>query len=368
MKCLHDYIGVKNCGFAPSISGMYLQDLPGMDFAQMDAIANADQTSFSGVWSDVQSRSERRFRNDVIGKISGFDTKYKLRQITQTVDLGNIVDTTSITPIGALRRGHTIELNEKGAQCVCSNMQLIYIQSVRFYSTAAGSQTLYVTDIDLHSDIFSKVFTAVIGWNVINVEQEFEVTRLSVNVDTTALATVKLDMSQLFLGDVFQSPEYVCAECSGGWSGSYAWFNWGCSCTAICQSYQINDGDTTGSTENYSDINSFGISTVYSIKCTYNNIVCNNKQHFAQAYLYVLGIELLTERIYSSRINKWTTVDLKRAVELRSELEIEYRGGVKNDKSLCEGLLNTIIYGVDLNLNDCCISTDAPIRMAEPIF
>ena len=162
MLCLLDYVGIKNCGFAPSDSGIYLQDLPGMDFAQLDAIANADQSSYAGVWSDIQKRSIRRFRNDVIGKISGFDSKYKLRQIAQTVNLGNSIDASSLTTASATRRGHTIELNEIGAQCVCSNMQLIYIQSVRFYSTVAGAATLYITDIDLHSDVYSKAFTAVI--------------------------------------------------------------------------------------------------------------------------------------------------------------------------------------------------------------
>ncbi len=369
MQCLYNYIGIKSCNFAPSDSGIYLQDLPGMDFEQMDAIANADQSSYAGVWEDVQKRAIRRFRNDVIGRISGFDSKYKLRQVAQTVDLGNVVDVNAITTAAPKRRGHTIELNEKGAMCVCSNLQLIYIQSVRFYCTAAGSQTLYITDIDLHVDIFSKPFTAVVGWNTILVEQEFEVSRLSVNFNATALDMVKLDLSQMFLGDVYTSPGDVCAECTGGYNGMYAWFDWGCSCTAICQGYQIDTNDTIGSTEVYGENqNAFGISTVYSVKCTYNNVVCNNKKHFAQAFLNVLGIELLTERIYTSRINTWTTVDAKKARDLRTELEIEYRGGMKPDKSICEGLLNTIVYGIDLNLNDCCLVTDAPLRFAEPTF
>ena len=367
MQCLLDYIGIKNCGFATSDSGMYLQDLPGMDFAQLNDIANADQSSYVGTWADIQRRAIRRFRNDVIGRISGFDSKYKLRQIAQTVNLGNTIDATSLTVASNTRRGHTIELNEKDAQCVCSNMQLIYVQSVRFYSTIAGASTLYVTDIDLHTDIYLKAFTAVIGWNTIVVETEFEVSRIAINVSSVAQDMVEMDLSKMFLGDLYTNASQVCAECSGGFNGSYLWFDWGCSCTAICQGYEIRNGDTTDASEVYG-LNSYGISTTYSIKCTYNNVVCNNKQHFAQAFLYVLGIETLTERIYSSRINKWTTVDLQKAMELRTEFEFEYRGGVKSDKSMCEGLLNTIIYGIDLNLNDCCIQTDAPIRMAEPSF
>ncbi len=76
MQCLLDYIGIKYCNFTTSNSGMYLQDLPGMDFAQLNDIANSDQSSYVQVWDDIQKRSIRRFRNDVIGRVSGFDSKY----------------------------------------------------------------------------------------------------------------------------------------------------------------------------------------------------------------------------------------------------------------------------------------------------
>lgn len=366
MQCLFDYIGIKSCNFAPSISGIHLQDLPGMDFEQLDAIASADQSSYAGVWADVQKRAIRRFRNDVIGRISGFDSKYKLRQIAQTIG-GKEIDSSLTTPASATRRGHTIELNEKGAQCVCSNMQTIYIQSVHFYSTVAGACNIYITDIDLHTDLLTKAFTAVIGWNTVIIEEEFEATRIAVNFDATAADAVMLDISKMFLKDVYLAPNEVCSECYSGFNGMFAWFNWGCSCTAICQGYQIDLGDTSGTTESYGN-NTFGISTTYSVRCTYNNVVCNNKKYFAQPFLYLLGIETLTERIYSSRINKWTTVDLEKAKRLRTELEIEYRGGQKPDGSIAEGLLNTCIYGIDLNLNDCCLVADAPIRFAETSF
>lgn len=362
MECLRNYIGIKSCGFAPSDSGMYINSLPGVEFANIDQIANPDQQNYAGVWADVQDRAVLRFREDVLGMISGFDRKYKLKQIAQTVDLGKQI-TQVLTPALATKRGHTIELNEIGAQCVCSNMQTIYIQAVQIYLGVQKDINLFITDIDLQQVLLTKTILladTVVGWNVFKIDQEFEVSRLSVTYDVTNIDAITLDLSNFILGDVFTSPDQVCSSC--GWNGTGMWFEWGCSCVAICQGIQSTSGaEVYGS-------NTFGVSTLYSIRCTYNNIVCKNKKAFASAFRWCLGIELMTERIYTSRINKWTTVDYKKATELRSEYEIQYRGGALKDGGLIEGSLKTIIYGIDLNLSDCCLTADAPIRFAEPML
>lgn len=256
MRCLKDYIGIKSCDFAESDSDMYLDQLPGVSFSQLDKLADEEQVSYAGVWDDIQERAILRFREDVIGFLSGFNQKYKLRQIAQTVGLGKVIDAASLTPAAAKRRGHTIELNEKNAQYVCSNMQTIYIQEVRFYSTFAGQAAIYVTDIDLYEDIYVKAFSAVIGWNTVSIEQEFEETRIAVNFDTTVPTSVELDLSD------FNFALYPDCGCNG----SYVWFDWGCSCTSMSRGYQIDIGDTDGSTEVFGE-NTFGISTTWSVRC-----------------------------------------------------------------------------------------------------
>jgi hypothetical protein len=366
MQCLKDYIGVKCCGFAPSDSGIYINDLPGVEFANIDGIADADQVSWAGVWADVQSRAIRRFRVDLIGAISGFDRRYRIKQISQTADLGRVIDVSQISPASSVRLGHTLELNNLGDQCVCSNLQNIYAQSTSVWMQNPGLFTLNFTDIDLDIVLYTTTVTGVAGWNLVKVEQEFSATRISVTVDSTLLNRPMLDLSQFGLSDVGVSGQTFCSNCSGGFgfdSGtSSLWFDWGCGCVAKAQGYSVNAG-----VETYG-YNTYGISTVWSVRCTYNNVVCNNKIHFAQAFLYCLAAELMTERIYSSRINRWTTVDLKKAYELRTEFEVEYRGGQRKDGSLIEGYLKTCVNGVSLNMSDCCIECDQMIMFAEPIF
>lgn len=340
---------------------MYINDLAGIEFDNIEELADADQVSWTGVWADVQNRALRRFKLDVLGKISGFDKKYRLKQITQTVDLGRSVDAADTTAPDTQRRGHTIELNEINATCVCSNMQVIYIQSTSFYSTFAGALSIEYRNIDTQELLLTKTFTAVTGWNLVKVEHEFEVARLSVTIDTTALTTVNLDLTGFGL-DLWNSGQKSCG-CSAGF-GSYLWFEWGCACTSIVQGYEF---DLISTTETYAT-NTFGMSSVFSIKCSYNNIVCKNKMHFANAFLYLLGSELMTERLYSSRLNRWTTVDRVKAQALREEFEIQYRGGQLSSGIEFEGELFQACYNIDLDKKDCCIECDAEIKFQEAKF
>lgn len=57
---------------------------------------------------------------------------------------------------------------------------------------------------------------------------------------------------------------------------------------------------------------------------------CENRQKLAYALLYFLGMELMTERMFSTRINRYTTIDRNRAAELKSEFDAEFRTQLKD--------------------------------------
>ncbi len=358
MECLRDYISIKGCGLPAPDSGLYLNTLPGIEFANIDEIANADQVSYAGVWNDIQTRAINRFRLDVLGRISGFGKRYKLRQLTQTVDLQREL-TGNTTPASNNKSGIVIELNAPGDQVVCSNMQTIYVQSISFYMVANGNYTIIVKDADSGDilDTFTKV-GATAGWNIIKSDKQYTGRRISITVDTTALTTGILDLSQFNLQGFGQANW---SSQDWGWNSNGLWSSWACTGTAQVRGVQY---DANYANPVYGS-NTFGISAVYSLKCSYDNVVCNNKRHFANAFMYVLGSELMSERIYTSRINRWTTVDLKTAVNLRREFEVNYRGGVLKDQYSVEGELDKAIASIDIDLSDCCIEADAAIQWRE---
>lgn len=70
MDCLKDYIGIKVCGDETPGSGLFINSLPGISLESIDKIANEDQITYAGVWSDVQDEAAVRFEMDFITEVN----------------------------------------------------------------------------------------------------------------------------------------------------------------------------------------------------------------------------------------------------------------------------------------------------------
>lgn len=75
--------------------------------------------------------------------------------------------------------------------------------------------------------------------------------------------------------------------------------------------------------------------------CDYEELICNNKSKLITAWKYLLGNQLMQFRLYTTRINRFTTVDLKQAGELLAHYQVEYEKSLAlaakiMDVSACE--------------------------------
>lgn len=347
MNCLTDFIGLNNCSILTTPeSGLYLNDLPGVEIQNIDQIANAEQSTFVGVWNEIQKRALNRFKTDLINE---FGKRYRLKQVQQLVNIGKVIDTTEVTASAAQYRGFTVELNQANDTHVNSNMQSIFVQALYLYLPAAVNPTIKIFDLDLGTELYTYSLTGAIGWNTITVGQYFEATRIFVCYNATAVNSVKLDITKMYLDN----------NCYfDNWLYTY----WHC-CSGLTKLKGATAATATPTTTTQGQ-STFGMSGIFSIRCTFNNVVCYNKEHFGEALLYCLGSELMTERINSSRINRWTTVDKPKATELRKYFEARYKGGVYDDIAY-DGELTTAVFGIDLNKRDVCIQCNSDFQFVE---
>ena len=100
---------------------------------------------------------------------------------------------------------------------------------------------------------------------------------------------------------------------------------------------------------------SYGLSVVYGVRCSYETLVCNNKDQFYLAWLYLLAIQLTIQRQFSNQINRWT-LNQKEAEDLRIYFEMEY-----------QRILKQTCDSINLSLRDCCLECDAPINIVTHI-
>lgn len=77
--------------------------------------------------------------------------------------------------------------------------------------------------------------------------------------------------------------------------------------------------------------------------CDYDALICENLEVLTQAWKYLLGIWVLIFRINSNRLNRFTTVDIPQAKELKNFYQFEY-----------EKFLSASVLCMDISSCDLC--------------
>ena len=95
-----------------------------------------------------------------------------------------------------------------------------------------------------------------------------------------------------------------------------------------------------------------GLNNCYQIneRSTVECIACEYSDLLASSLWYLIGIELMTEVIYSNRISRYTTIERDEAKELRDHYQVTF-----------EEELRAALQGIDVKNSDCLIDeTDCP--------
>lgn len=336
MECLRDYIGLRWCGnSATPPSGYYINDLPGMSLKQIVSLTDEESATFVELWNTIQQRAELRFSNDVRAAI---ESKYKISTVLQGGNIGRNIGTTATVPDGTTAfRGFTINLiPDNDFFYVPSPLAAIHVQTLQFYcDTADNGESVEVAIFDTltGTKLFTTNVTLATGWNIVQVNETLinsgptSIWSVFCAINATSLSTYELDVP---------ATSTVADCCRAGVMGGYTTLTTG-----------IKQDNITVSDS------SFGMSGLFTIKCLWDAFVCQNKNLFTRAYWYCLGIELLTENIYSSKLNSYTTINLQKSKELRDEYIIEYNNSLKQTSD-------------NLRLDcDCCIECNDTVQLTE---
>lgn len=338
-NCLYDFIGIRGCGEDTPESGLYINSLPGLPLESIDKMASADQITYKNVYRDIQERALPKFMNAVNSLLK---KRFLLKSVQTTIDLGRIKNLASTTAPAAERRGFVIDLNYLYPNyVVASNYQVIAIQSLSIYLNEViadtGDIAITITDIDT-GEVLKTLSIAEaskqVGWNVVNVNQYFKANRIFIAYDAQAITSVEMKI-----------PQYAYNNFCGCIAAIYQ-----NGCEAKLYGAKLSGSDPADLTNEGN--NTFGLSAVFSIQCNYDFLVCNNKQLFATPLQYFLGAELMVERQFSSRINKWTLIDIDKAKDFETRFLQE-----------AESQLELIVDGLSLDLNDCCFVCNSQVTV-----
>lgn len=331
MECLRDYITVTVCGGTSSTSGLSLDVLELVNLKALSSIADDQQETFNGVMNDIQSRSMLRIKDDLRAE---FYKRYRIKNLLKSYNLKRDSLTTTLLN-GIPTCGLFISQNSDSNDDFHKPFQSIFIQSVSFYAEVAGSNTLKIFDLDTGEAIFTKAITLVIGWNLINIETDLSglyynnPQRIYIAINSNTINVYSRTLSNTIDDD---------GGCGLTVSGAKT------TVKTISQSIELTD--LTLSSELY------GMSSVFSLRCSFDSIVCNNRELFKRAWLYCLGVEFIRELLNTDRLNKYSLLSKVKATESLERFTADYK----------ESLMQST-DGVQLSQSGCCIECNAPVQV-----
>lgn len=326
MICLKDTIGIRWCGGSTSpASNFYINSMAGITIKMMEKLTTEEANTFPLFWSDIQDRAIRRMQLAIQGQ---FQERYRIANIQKSYNLEKDIDTTVVTTAAPEYRGIYVDDNYYiiDDEVKFSALQNHWVQTLYFYSPIVqANSVIKIFDFDLNTtlDTFTQDF--VIGWNTIQVNKSYTAYKLFIGVDSTN----------------FNSVDKILPSTT--------------------QIYPVNvRGGSFTIGANISTLvigqNTFGLSGIFSVKCKYDSIICDNIDLFATPYSYLCASELMLERIASSRWNMFT-VTQKQAEELKAHYDVEFE---KSIELACNG--------IDLDMNDICLSCNEGLQVKEAPF
>lgn len=316
MNCLNDYIGLRGCTTVTPNSGLYVNDLPGISLKQIVSLTNEEEKTYLELWDMIQLRGQSRFSLDVREQMS---KTYKIKSINQGINVNGLSAGTGTIPSNA-NYGFTIEYNTMNTGYTPSPLSFIHIQQIQFYAEFSGTKQILFIDIDSNQVLLNSVVSFTTGLNKFEINQTFDnVQRIFVSFDFNASD----DYTSI------KAPALV-GNCCGAMVRG-AWYD---------SSFHFTQ-------------ELYGFSPIFTVGCSWDGLICQNKNIFSRAFWYLLGIEILTEVIYSSKLNQFTTVSLQKATDLRTEYQVEY---MKALEQICSGMT------LDC---DCCLECSGSVQLIE---
>lgn len=337
MNCLKDWIGIRWQNADVPDSGVYINQLPGISLKSIDNLADAEQIDFLGVWDDVQERSLKRLQTKAINY---FAKRYQLKKINESLSLPTYyTDGSQNTPASNNYRGFTFDLG-----WIPSPLAAIHVETLRLYvNTDVSGLTFKVysmDDINTGHEVDSFTADVTAGWNDIKVQKDYSYQKILVGYDASSIDSVYMPLNGLLngspfyyyypFGDFYQSPYQGILQGAATANGTFA---------------PVNQSN-----------NLYGLSGQISVVCSFDNILCANKNVFTNVLWYLLGSELMFERMYSDRLNRYTTIDAKRAADLRQEFE----------KIFDEEMAATF-DGIELTSWDACLICNAQVQLVHSL-
>lgn len=294
----------------PSRSGLYANQLPGVTLNLLDDLTKDEQEDFAEFWSDIYERSIVNFVSEVQGKLAdkfNIDLQLVSRETSEFKE-----DVNAGIGYAGIRLDYSLP-----------KYGILHVATIEVFAEVEHEEIEFVfRDTDESGrELFTKTVSLEEGVNTIYIGQDFRVNKLFIGYDRE-LASLRETKNKFF-----DNCHYI--EFSDT------------SCLFPC--YNNSRGS-------FKQIKGGGINVVYNATCSILRFVEDNLNIFKEAFWYRIGLELIRERIFSDRFNRWTTM-------MPEDAEKKENAFIRE----CELKLNNAVRSLRLREDPVCFSCKSTV-------
>ncbi len=302
MACFTDYLGLKGITASP-VSGLFINDLPGINYAKSDAVADTDYAT--GI----------DFINAKITHAIGLVTDDLRHFLAPYFKLHSQIDHELTS--GYKTGYHTAIDADRGLKIekTTSRLTKLFVNRVKVLANSNGVEDITITDGNETTTYPVTLVAGVEQWVEINYTANRDIIYITMD-------NIKLAMSK---GTVKKTGS--CGTCAKRYKSFKVW-GW--------------NGTRTKADH-------YGLRANISVICSDDDLACVLKYHIKYPILYKFGVEFMKEVQETDRLNYFTLVGREQAGELQQSFEADY---VKRFNSLAK-TLPRLLRSIDLNCVTC---------------
>jgi hypothetical protein len=288
MNCLENYIGLKGCTVDAPLSGLYINDYPGMSSELLDKIATPEQVSYVGMWNSAQAVSYVRIKRDIQAALYSaaeaqldqvlFQTRKEFVQQWQQVQT---------VPAEAILKGTFVSI--QGSKYLSLRVKQIYIFNA---GAPVNNIPWYIYQTQDGKLLESGTADLVEGMNYIQVNKEFysdfDKLNIMVAVDCTNLPT----SYGMFSDYGWAQMDLECAS-----RFTYLWRN-GWSIFPVTAPLGYGFGDSWSQDNSQS-----GVYIDAQLLCSLDSFICQQREFLLDAWANLLCYQILWQKVASPRAN-----------------------------------------------------------------
>lgn len=302
MSCLDNLIGIDNvCDPVTSVSGLKINDLPGMSLKIAESIITNEDISGKKLIEYKIQYAQKCLTDDLRNFLRD---KFKFNTVLTSETVGFYKEDNSVTPLAIGRnRGIRIVVNEY-------NYTELQISRIGIKLTESITDDILVHDLTTGQLLDTIPFTSIADQVVyVDVNKKYRVN----NQRQSIFISIDASVSDQY---ATQSGTKGCSGCSN--NNTISWNQAG------YISGQFVDSNFISGT------GSGGLTIDYNVSCDIERFVCSLSQSIARPLLFKVGAEIIKELKFSKNLNSIVLIDYEQTKELLEYYEFEYTNGMNN--------------------------------------